>query len=1137
MKTTSVGKKTILNVWRLTLGLAVAVMLSPHDAVAANQDPTSIMSIVSVTDLMHPGVVSKAQGKVGVTITRQKNAINQGMVIAVGNLAPSTPYGLIAFIGDDTNATGIADFTTDRKGSFSVTYEKKGNGKLGPHILPLPEALDPLCNVREVDVINRNQATVLQGYLNNPNDGQYVAIYTMNNTGFHPTAKGGLTIQADPDSMLFWLVASGLTPNTKYGIMINGHYFVQPFISDKTGRLNVKGMPPWSPDVLDIHMVALTDKSGTNILLTTAGLGVPCDTFPPTVTSISPTNTATGVPINSQLTATFTESMIPATITTNTFSLQQDGTPVAGTVTYEGGTATFAPATNLLGNTLYTATITTGVMDLSGFAMAANFVWTFTTGAVLDTTPPTVSSTTPADTATNVPVSSQVTATFSEAMNPATITTNTFTLQQGGISVTGLISYASGTATFAPATNLLGNTLYTATITTGVTDLAGNALAANFVWTFTTGAAPDITPPTVTSTTPTNTASGVPVSSQVTATFSEAMNPATITANTFTLQQGGISVTGLVSYASGTATFVPATNLLGNTLYTATITTGVTDMAGNALAANFVWTFTTGAAPDITPPTVTSTTPADTATGVPINDQITATFSEAMNPATITTNTFTLQQGGISVTGLVSYVGGTATFAPAVALITNTLYTATVTTGVTDLASNALAANFVWSFTTGATPDTTAPTVISTTPVDTSTNVPINSQVTATFSEALNPATITNTTFTLQRGGISVTGLVSYVGGTATFAPAAALITNTLYTAIVTTGVTDLASNALAANFVWSFTTSSSTDTNPPIVISTYPTNTSAAVAINQSVNATFNKAMDAFTVSTANFTVTGPDGSNIVGTVAYLAGSDIATFTPTANLMTNTTYTNTIVTGVKDQAGNALATNYVWTFTTGSQVDSNKMSIPLGAASTFAIMATAATSGGADVINGDVGLSPGSSQGIPPVEINGTVHVNDQAVTDAQASLLAAYNEAVNRSVNAQSLPGDLGGLTLTPGLYVNGSSSGISGAGANAILTLDAQGDANAVFVFQMASTLTTDSGTSIVLANGAQAKNIYWQVGSSATLGTTSIFKGNILAFVTITVNNGTIVDGRLFAGSGGNASGAVTVQSSTVTVPAP
>ncbi len=162
---------------------------------------------------------------------------------------------------------------------------------------------------------------------------------------------------------------------------------------------------------------------------------------------------------------------------------------------------------------------------------------------------------------------------------------------------------------------------------------------------------------------------------------------------------------------------------------------------------------------------------------------------------------------------------------------------------------------------------------------------------------------------------------------------------------------------------------------------------------------------------------------------------------------------------------------------------------------------------------------------------------MNDQAVIDAQTALLAAYSEAVNRSTNSKVLPTNLGGLRLVPGLYANATSTGISGTGANAILTLDAQGDANAVFVFQTASTLITDPGTSIVLSGGAQAKNIFWQVGSSATLNTTTIFKGNILAAVTITVNNGSAVEGRLFAGSGGDASGAITVQSSTITVPAP
>jgi|GEM_PF-437113 len=1016
-------------VWRAALSLAVALVLSAGALFAGQISNNNIMQLITTTDLIPTGVSLNAKGKINVNLKQQGNVRNQQVQVQIVKLQPNTAYGLVAFIGEDAIGTVVASLFTDKKGAINVTYEQKSKGNPSRNTLPLPTLLDPMCDIRELNLVDGNQSTVLRGNLTNPNQGSYQVNYGMNNPGFLRTARGGVVINAGPRYHSFLLAATGLIPNTTYSLMINGE-IVKAKASDKKGGLSWVNLPLWVPPVLDIQEIALTDGSGNNVVLAVGGLGVPCNAMVPTIILTSPADLATNVPISSLLTATFSEPMDPSTITNTTFVLQQGDATVGGTVIYLNGVATFTPTAVLLGNTIYTATITTGTKDLSGYPMATNFVWSFTTGAAATVTVPTVSSTTPADKTTNVPVSSQVTATFNEAMDPTTITNTTFILQQGGLSVTGLVTYASGTATFAPAIQLLGNTLYTATVTTGVTDLASNALATNVVW-----------------------------------------------------------------------------------------------------------SFTTGATPDTTPPTVSSTTPADTTTGVPINDQVTATFSEAMIPTTFTGTTFTLQQGSISVTGTVSYLNGTATFAPATPLITNTLYTATITTGVTDLASNALAANFVWSFMTGVTPDTTAPTVSSTAPVDTSTNVPINSQVSAFFSEAMNPATFTNTTFTLQQGVTSVTGLVSYVNGTATFAPATALSTNTLYTATITTGVTDLASNALAANFFWSFTTSSSADTNPPTVVSSNPTNTSANVAINQTINATFNKNMDAFTISTANFKVTGPDGSNIVGTVGYLAANQIATFTPTTSLMTNTTYTNTIITAVKDQAGNTLSTNYVWTFTTGSLVNSNNMSIPLGAASTFAILATAATSGDANQINGDVGLSPGSSQGIPPSEINGTIHVNDQAVTDAQSSLLAAYNEAVNRSVNAISLPGNLGGLTLTPGLYVNSSSSGISGTGANAILTLDAQGDANAVFVFKMGSTLVTDGGTSIVLAGGAQAKNIYWEVASSATLGTTSLFTGNVLAFVSITVNNGTIVDGRLFAGAGGNASGAVTIQSSTVTVPAP
>src|SRR5204863_1014961 len=147
-------------------------------------------------------------------------------------------------------------------------------------------------------------------------------------------------------------------------------------------------------------------------------------------------------------------------------------------------------------------------------------------------------------------------------------------------------------------------------------------------------------------------------------TFSEAMNPSTITPGTFTLKQGTTAVAGTVSYAGVTATFTPASALAPLTTFTATVTTGARDLAGNALAIDFAWSFTTVATPDTTAPTVSFTVPANAATGVAISQKIAAAFSEAMDPLTITPGTFTLQQGTTAVAGTVSYAGVTATFNP-----------------------------------------------------------------------------------------------------------------------------------------------------------------------------------------------------------------------------------------------------------------------------------------------------------------------------------------------------------------------------------------------------------------------------------------------------------------------------------------
>ncbi|HWW18534.1 MAG TPA: Ig-like domain-containing protein, partial [Candidatus Saccharimonadales bacterium] len=851
-----------------------------------------------------------------------------------------------------------------------------------------------------------------------------------------------------------------------------------------------------------------------------------------------PVNGATAVPVNTLVSATFSEAMNAATINAATFTVTGPGaTPVAGVVTYAGNTATFTPTAVLANSTLFTATITTGAKDPAGAPLAANFVWTFTTAP-----PPSVVSTIPVSGATAVGVNTTISATFSEAMNAATINAATFTVTgPGATPVAGVVTYAGNTATFTPTAILANSTLFTATITTGAKDPAGVPLAANFVWTFTT--AP---PPTVVCTVPANGAVTVAESITVTATFSVPMDATTIKVTTFTLTgPGATTVTGSVNYAGNTATFTPGVLLAASTLYTATITTGAKDATGAALAANFVWTFTTASTP-----AVTSTVPASGASNVPLNQKITATFSIPMSAGTITaagTFTVAVAGGGAAVAGTVTYdtPSNTATFAPTVALAASTQYTATVTTAAKSVQGNALASNYIWSFTTGVAGNASAPFVTSTNPANAATSVPLNQRIAATFSTFMDPATITATgTFTVAvaGGGAAVPGTVSYAGRTAIFSPTGNLAASTQYTVTITTAAKDLTGVAVAANFVWSFTTGLTVDAVGPTINSTNPASAAVNVPIDKRVNATFSKAMDPTTITNATFTLAVAGGGALVnGTVAYDPASQIATFTPSGNLAGNTQYTAMISNLVKDLTGNSLAagaTPNPWSFTTSGVVGTGPVTINLGAAGSFAVMAAATiTSTGLTLINGDVGLRPGTAEGIPAGEVNGTIHINDPVVTKGQADLLAAYNDAVSRSINAQALPANIGGLTFAPGLYINASSVLLSGGGSNNNVTLDAQGDPNAVFLFKMGSTLTTAPASQVILAGGAKASNIFWQVGSSATIDTTTIFKGNVLAAVSITLNAGAVVEGRMFAGSDGTASGAVTLDSNTITVPAP
>ncbi len=201
----------------------------------------------------------------------------------------------------------------------------------------------------------------------------------------------------------------------------------------------------------------------------------------------------------------------------------------------------------------------------------------------------------------------------------------------------------------------------------------------------------------------------------------------------------------------------------------------------------------------------------------------------------------------------------------------------------------------------------------------------------------------------------------------------------------------------------------------------------------------------------------------------------------------------------------------------------------PLGQAGAFAVLGgSAVTNTGATAVTGDVGVSPGTSiTGFPPGTLTGTLHSNDAVAQGAQTDLTTAYNALAGQACNTSLTGQDLGGLTLTSAVYCFSSSAQLTGT-----LTLDAQGNPNAVFIFQIGSTLTTASAASVVVINGGSDCNVFWQVGSSETLGTGSQFVGNTLALTSITLTTSATSHGSLLA-----RNGAVTMDTNQVGVCAP
>jgi Ice-binding-like/Bacterial Ig-like domain len=417
------------------------------------------------------------------------------------------------------------------------------------------------------------------------------------------------------------------------------------------------------------------------------------------------------------------------------------------------------------------------------------------------------------------------------------------------------------------------------------------------------------------------------------------------------------------------------------------------------------------------------------------------------------------------------------------------------------------------------------PTITLNDPLNNATNVSVSQPIVVTFSEAMDPTTITALTFSLKQETTAVAGTVTYTGMQATFTPTVNLAANKVFTGTVTTGARDMGGNQMLSNHTFSFTTGAAPDVLKPTITANDPLNNAIDVARNKVLSMTFSEPMDPLTINSSIISL--KQGTTAVaGTVAY--SGTTATFTPTALLVAGSLYTATVTTGGKDLAGNTLASSIVWTFTTGGST-AVLAPVALGSAGDYVILAkTAINNSSTSAVTGDLGLSPAATSYVTgfsltnatgyatSAQITGKIYAADMAdptpitLTTAVNNMITAYNDAAGRpSPDFSELgTGNLGGKTLTPGLYKWTNTVTMPSS-------LTISGGANDVWIFQIAGDLTMSSASSITLTGGAQAKNIFWQVAGQVTLGSTSHFEGVLLSMTGITFQTGASINGRALA----------------------
>ena len=645
--------------------------------------------------------------------------------------------------------------------------------------------------------------------------------------------------------------------------------------------------------------------------------GSSTDTAHTTVSTISPVNGQTGVPLNGQIAAAMSDDIDPTTVSNSSITVTPSGgSAIAGTVTLANGASlTFVPSAALTASTVYNVSVG-GFKDAEGNTVTT-FTSSFITGTVaFGTGSFTVSATTPVSGATGVSVTSPVTFTMTNLINPASANSSTISVYDSvaGAYVAGSVSVSGNAVTFTPLTQYPANTLMYMGVFS-LADEAGN-VDTQYWYTFTTTNTVDNTPPTMTIT-PSNGSTNLGLYTQAVLTFSKSINPATINATTVNMLNGDVPLNPSISISHDNRTVVLSVGQLpaGATL-TVTASHLITDLSGNALA-DTTSQFTTTPAVLSSAPSVVSMRPGNGATNVPTSTVITLFTSAPMNAGTIA-GAFFVSQNGVPVAGstTVGSNGRSVEFTPASALTAGTVIQVFLNSTAQDIYGNYLS-SFAGSFTTAGSLVNTAAAVQAVNPFPGAIGVPLNSIPQIEYNQALLAVTVNNVNVTLYQYSTStyLTTTVALVGGgqVIQIQPTAILVSNSQYQACVA-GVTNI-DGVPVQHYCFNFTAGTSVDLAVPTIVAVAPANSSSNIGTNALVSVTLNKAMNPVSVTGSTIQLSGGSVTETPSSISFSSDYTRVTIVSQAPLPSSTVMTIAI-SGVTSQAGVPLASQST-TFTT----------------------------------------------------------------------------------------------------------------------------------------------------------------------------------------------------------------------------